>query len=369
MAAGARLRRVFGRFALLLVATLVSLCVAEIVVRVGKLGAHRYPPLRHVENGDKSAAVDLYPTNPRGSFDVDLRDATQSAAVVARGIPITTAMTERTPYGVSFTYDAERCRDRAFGPKTPGTKRIIVLGDSFTEGQGVREEDTFVRRIDREWHADPTAPKMEIFDCGRRGRDFPALREAFDALLAQEPDLVLYAMVLNDPEQSKAFHDRQEFLNDWIVDRRRTTDGEDEDVTVHGSMLWGLISDRLEGARVGRATSQWYLDLFGEPNAEGWAATQRSLGEMDQAMRARGGKLLVATLPLLVRLESGYPFDAPHAAIAAACTKLGLRCHDVLPAFRGMKTADLWVHAVDLHPNEKAHGVIARDLLPWLRAP
>lgn len=366
---GSRLRRFGGRVALLFGATIVSLLLAEIVVRVGNLGAHRHPPLRHVENDDKSAAVDLYPTNPRGSFDVDLRGSGQSAAVVAQGIPLTPAMTARTPYGVRFSYDVQRCRDRAFAPKAAGVKRIIVLGDSFTEGQGVREEDTFVRRIDRDWHADPSAPKMEIYNCGRRGRDFPALREAFDALLALDPDVVLYAMVLNDPEQSKSFHDRQEFLNDWIVDRRSTTDGDDEDVTVHGSKLWGLVHDRLEGARVARATTQWYLDLFGEPNREGWEATQRSLREMDEAMRARGGQLLVATLPLMVRLEGGYPFDAPHAAIADACTKMGLRCHDVLPAFRGMQTKDLWVHAVDLHPNEVAHGVIARDLLPWLRAP
>lgn len=366
---GPKLRRLGGRVALLFVATLLSLLLAEVVVRVGKLGAHRYPPLRHVENDDKSAAVDLYPSNPRGSFDVDLHDAAQSAAVSAQGIPLTTAISARTPYGVRFSYDVQRCRDRAFGPKTPGVKRIIVLGDSFTEGQGVREEDTFVRRIDRDWHADPSAPSMEIFDCGRRGRDFPALREAFDALLALDPDVVLYAMVLNDPEQSKAFHDRQEFLNDWIVDRRSTSQDDDEDVTVHGSKLWGLVHDRLEGARVSRATTQWYLDLYGEPNRDGWTATQRSLAEMDEAMRARGGQLLVATLPLMVRLEDKYPFDAPHAAIAEACTKLGLRCHDVLPAFRGMKTAELWVHAVDLHPNEKAHAVIARDLLPWLRAP
>ena len=78
-------------------------------------------------------------------------------------------------------------------------------------------------------------------------------------------DVVLYAMVLNDPEQSKEFHDRQEFLNDWIVDRRRTTDDEaDENVTVHGSQLWGLLRDRSEGARVARATTQWYLDSMFE---------------------------------------------------------------------------------------------------------
>ncbi|CAN5251758.1 hypothetical protein BH09MYX1_BH09MYX1_12880 [soil metagenome] len=363
-----RLRWLGGRVLLLLVGTFVALLLGEIAVRVGGLGPHRYPELRHVENEGKTAAVDLYPTNPRGSFDVDLHDAAQVSAIVGKGIPLTATLETRTPFGVQFSYSASRCRDRAFAPPTAGVKRIIVIGDSFTEGQGVREDDTFVRRIDRAWHADPSAEAMEIYNCGRRGRDFPALRESFDALLAEAPDVVVYAMVLNDPEQSASFRDRQQFLNDWIVDRRRTTEGDGEDLTVHGSKLWAAIDEKLESARVARATTQWYLDLFSAPNREGWEATQRSLSEMDAAMRARGGKLVIATLPLMVRLEGGYPFVAAHAAIADACTRHHLQCHDTLAAFTGMRTADLWVHAVDLHPNDAAHAVIAADLLPWLRA-
>ena len=33
----------------------------------------------------------------------------------------------------------------------------------------------------------------------------------------------------------------------------------------------------------------------------------------------------------------------------------------------GQTTDALWVHAVDLHPNEKAHALIASTLLPWVR--
>lgn len=348
-------------------ATVFALLVAEGAVRLLHLGPKRFPPLAHLENEDKSAGVDLYPSNPRGAFDVDLADASQRATLGARGIPGLDAAAKRTPWGVSFTYDAERCRDRAFSPRTPGTKRVIVIGDSFTEGQGVRESDTFARVLDRDLRA-AAAPPFELWNCGRRGRDFPALREAFDALLAQEPDVVLYAMVLNDPEQTKDFHDRQEFLNDWIVDRRRTTDDDfDAPVTFHGSALWGLVHERVETARVARATTQWYLDLYGAPNQAGWDATKKHLAHMDQAMRARGGKLLVAVLPLMTHLEKDYPFTAAHAAISKACDELAIRCTDLLPAFEGQKTDALWVHSVDLHPNEKAHALIASGLLPWVK--
>ncbi len=362
-----RARGLAGRLALLGGATVFALLVAELAVRALHLGPKRFPPLAHLENEDKSAGLDVYPTNPRGSFDVDLTDAAQRTRQAARGLSGLDVAAKRTPYGVSFSYDAERCRDRAFGPKPAGTKRVIVLGDSFTEGQGVREEDTFARTLDRNLRS-VSAPTFELWNCGRRGRDFPALRESFDALLAQEPDVVLYAMVLNDPEQSKEFHDQQEFLNDWIVDRRRTTNDDPEaQVTFHGSALWGLVHERVETARVARATSQWYLDLYGAPNQQGWDATKRHLAHMDEAMRARGGKLLVAVLPLMTHLEKDYPFAAAHAAISKACDELAIRCTDLLPAFEGQKTDALWVHAVDLHPNEKAHALIASALLPWVK--
>jgi hypothetical protein len=35
-----------------------------------------------------------------------------------------------------------------------------------------------------------------------------------------------------------------------------------------------------------------------------------------------------------------------------------------LPVFRGRRTADLWVHPVDHHPNEVAHRLAAESLAP-----
>src|SRR6185295_1265683 len=66
--------------------------------------------------------------------------------------------------------------------------------------------------------------KWEVRNCGRRGTDFPALYEAFQQILPFEPDLVIYALVLNDADQSEAFHARQSYVNDWIVDRGRQED-------------------------------------------------------------------------------------------------------------------------------------------------
>src|SRR5258708_39969473 len=54
----------------------------------------------------------------------------------------------RAPWAVEFRYNALRFRDAPLGPKPPGVRRVMVLGDSFTEGQGVKEPDTYPRRLE-----------------------------------------------------------------------------------------------------------------------------------------------------------------------------------------------------------------------------
>ena len=46
------------------------------------------------------------------------------------------------PWAVEFRYNALRFRDEPLGPKPEGVRRVMVLGDSFTEGQGVKADDT-----------------------------------------------------------------------------------------------------------------------------------------------------------------------------------------------------------------------------------
>jgi hypothetical protein len=243
--------------------------------------------------------------------------------------------------------------------------RLLVLGDSFTEGQGVREEDTFPRRLERILRAEGRA--VEVINCGQRGRDFPEIAADFEHRQDYDPSLVLYAMVLNDPVQSPAFRERQAFLNDWILDRRRMlADDDPGGLSFWDARLSSTIAERIEALRVGRATTRWYLDMYGEPNREGWEATVGHLRAMHERMRARGGHLLVALLPLLVGLEGRYPFEGPAAEIKKACAGLGIPFLDLYPAVRGQQSASLWVYPVDMHPNARAHDLFAGALAPWV---
>jgi lysophospholipase L1-like esterase len=308
--------------------------------------------------------LDCYPTNPRGYFDLDLRRP-ESRERYARLAPVRfESLVRRTPFAVESRYNSQRFRDVEIGPKPPGVRRVMVLGDSFTEGQGVKEPDTYPRVLEARLNAAGGA-RWEVRNCGRRGADFPLLFELFEQVLRYDPDVVVYGMVLNDADQSDAFHARQAYVNDLILDRGRGTEGQPPpEMALLDSRLLGFVRDRLETRRTTRETMRWYLDMYGAPNREGWERTQGYLREMNRLTRERGARLLVASWPLLVNTEGEDPFDAATKTISRFCVAAGIPWHDLRPALRGRPASSLWVHPVDMHPNDLAHGLAAESLAP-----
>ncbi|HEX6738506.1 MAG TPA: SGNH/GDSL hydrolase family protein, partial [Vicinamibacteria bacterium] len=252
-------------------------------------------------------------------------------------------------------------RDQEWGPKPAGVRRVIVVGDSFTEGWGVKEPDTYPRRLEALLRAAEPG-RWEVRNAGRRGADFPALLAQFDEALRHQPDLVVYGMVPNDAERSEAFQAGQAYMNDWILDQARMTSGRPpRSGGVWRSRLLTLLADGWEGWRIDRASSRWYREMYQAPNREGWERTQAHLREIQRRAAAQGADFLVLSWPLLVSLDR-YPFAEGNEAVARFCREAGLARHDLLPVLRTHRAEELIVHPADRHPNEIAHRLAAESL-------
>ncbi len=356
---------VFG-LALSLGSIIAFLLVGEAALRLLGVTPERFLMTGRMANARWTLLLDCYPTNPRGYFDIDLRLPESRERYLSVAPLRFDTVSQRAPWAVESRYNALRFRDEPLGPRPKGVRRVMVLGDSFTEGQGVKVGDTAVKVLERRLN-DAQPGQWEVRNCGRRGTDFPALYEAFEALLEYEPDLVVYALTLNDADQSEAFHARQTYVNDWILDRGRQIDDSGERPSPGRSRLFAFVADRVEGWRVGRETTRWYLDMWGEPNREGRDRTFGYLREMNRRLRERGARLLVAPWPLFVGLEKGYPFTPVHDEIRHFCLREGIPHHDLLALFQGRASESFWVHPVDRHPNELAQRMAAEDLEPVVR--
>lgn len=360
-------RRFLAQLALSAGAVVACALAVELVLRALDYAPESYGAFAHVANGRRTLFLDCYPDNPRGYFDTDLRDPAVRDRYRAWGFQRVDAVAFRAPWAVEVRYNALRFRDAELGAKPKGVRRVMVLGDSFTEAQGVREPDTLPKALERLLDSGERG-RWEVHNCGRRATDFPQLYEAFDEILRYEPDLVVYAMVLNDVERSAEFESRQKYLNDWIVDMgRMAAEGAPPELGFWRPRVLALVTDRVRRYRVGRETTRWYRDMYAGPNRDGWEETKNRMREMNERMQERGGRLLVALWPLLVGLEDEYPFENVHRTIGEFCLTAGIPEVDLLSELRGHASDSLWVHPIDRHPNEVANRLAAGALAPVVR--
>jgi len=247
--------------------------------------------------------------------------------------------------------------ERAF-EKPPGVRRLVVLGDSFTWGAGVDFDDAYPQRVERGLSR-------------RRGGSFEVVNlalpgfETDDELavlekqgFAYQPDLVLLGFVLNDAEDAASAERRR--AADWIRTRSEGPRIWDR------SALLRFVGLRLWATGENRRRIAGYRAMYAD-GAPGWTASQTALQTMGALCRGHAVPLVVAIFPLLGNpLDEGYPFSEIHGKVAASAARAGARVVDLLPAFRGLRPDLLMVDAEDEHPNEIAHRIAAKTLLPAL---
>lgn len=352
-----------GSAALVIVSTGLVLLAAEAALRVAGVEPGGERAVRRMVGPGGTPILDCFPSNPRGYFDIDLSQPANQALYRGLAPHRFDAIARDHRYAVEVRYNALRFRDVPPASRPSGLRRVVVLGDSFAEGQGVKEADTVARVLER--LLETRAPgRYQVRNCGRRGMDFPELFGSFEDALAYEPDLVIYTLTLNDAVQPPAFRERQSFVNDWILDRTQEPDAPEPGPSLFRPRVFDFVKDRLDALAIGRQTTRYYLDMWSDANRQGWQRTGEYLREMKRRLDQRGARLLVAPWPLLVGLEQGYPFALVHDEVQRFCLVAGIPHHDLLKTFQGRPTSELWVHPVDHHPNEVAHRLAAEALVP-----
>lgn len=358
-----RLRPWLANVSLAVGSVLVMLVVLEMGLRVLGFMPERHLATRRIVDARWTQLLDCYPSNPRGYFPIDLHDPETRERYLPVAPHRFDSIAEFHPWAVESLYNHLRFRDLPPEPRPKGTYRITIAGDSFTEGQGVKEEHTLARVLEG-LLAERDSGEFQVRNCGRRGLDFPELMASFDGALQYDPDLVVYALVLNDALRPPEFQARQQYINDWILDRELLPDEDTPTPGLLRSRVVDLLKDRVSAWRVGRETTRWYLDMWGEGNPEGWPATQELIRDMQRRANRQGARFMVVVWPLFVGLEGPYPFEAAHETLREFCLGAGIPFLDLLPVYAGRRSADLWVHEVDRHPNEVAHRLAAEALVP-----
>lgn len=266
--------------------------------------------------------------------------------------------------------NAAGIRDRDdIGPGKPaGQRRIVCLGDSFTFGWGVRDEDGWVRRLETELRRD--GADIRTVNCGAAGAlcvdEYAAgLQHRFGAF---QPDLVITTLCLNDllPSSGLCLVDPVRPTGSRLLDRLRAAFGRSAlDLDPARDWVGELLAlDRAAG----EASGYYGPDA---PFAAMWSqgAPQRALRAMAQWCRDHGCPLLVVLWPFLQGLGPGrhYPFERMHQLVAAECAAADIPFLDLLPELRATPAEQLWVTPADMHANPLAQQLVTPALARFVR--
>jgi lysophospholipase L1-like esterase len=256
---------------------------------------------------------------------------------------------QATLMGVSLRTNSDGFRDDEY-PVSKGVKRrIIFLGDSLTLGWGVEKEETFEHLLENELNA---SSPTEIINLGVGNYN-----------TTQEVNLLIDKGMKYDPDQVVLFY----FINDAepVPQKSRFPGlGNYRIVTFYWSRIKALRARLSENV----GFRQFYSALY-RGEAEGWKKSQAALIQLKELSREHGFDLEVVLLPELHELVD-YSFQREHEMISDFLSKNGIPHLDLAPFFRNEREPQsLWVARDDAHPNARAHRLIARYTLDFIREP
>lgn len=103
-------------------------------------------------------------------------------------------------YQVTIRFNTKGLRDREYSyEKTPGTFRILVLGDSFTEGMGVRREEIYTEQLERRLNEMSQGMRYEVINAGTRGYGLDQYLIYLRSYgLYYQPDIVLVGLYIGN---------------------------------------------------------------------------------------------------------------------------------------------------------------------------
>ena len=318
----------------LVVATVVTLAIGELVIRViaGQKLIYNIEMVKY--------ATELKMRDPSGEVSHVHRPSSQAKLM---GVDISlNSLGDRGPEP-SMTAD-------------PMRKRVLVLGSSITMGWGVPFPETFTATTQRMLNtAKPFGPAFSFeFVNGGIGnyntvfqhvlfrRQFPVVK----------PDLVVLHYFLSDVQPRtmgrNSFLLQHSYFAAFFFDR------------------WSQIKLRVGGQFTNLFT--FYRDLYAD-DSPAWHVTQQHVQAMrDEAARA-GVPFIVVITPDIHDLSPGTPYKALYDKIEAKFSGMGIptvNTFDALQRDFGKDVSSLWIQPDDPHPNAKGHAVMADVLYRYL---
>lgn len=305
-------------------------------------------------------------------------------------------------FSVPVVLNSFGLRDYEVQPKSSRATRIIGLGDSFTFGNGVTLEQTFLKRL--EACISTAAEPVEVINCG-----VPAYSPLQEHRFLQkyrsqlQPDVVLLAFFVgNDFIESGDLYDTAGNPTLRVVEGNLVSilSSEREHSVVRrlsqplraylstSSHLYVFLRDRSSqllsqfGLRPFNLPPDFCRREFSERMHRNWEYTQTILHNLAQETAQHNERLIVLILPTSYQVYKTtwdeyiaalqldpreYDLEKPQRLLSEFFSNHGIEFVDALPALRDNLIGPPLFFAVDGHLTPEGHNIVGRLLCEYLK--
>ena len=216
--------------------------------------------------------------------------------------------------GVEVKTNSMGLRDREYSyERAAGSLRIMMLGDSFTEGWGTPYEDTFSKRLERMFSAEGV--KAEVINSGVG--NYTVIQEVEYFLTRgykYDPDIVVLNYFIRDAEPVPHDVPPGFFMRHCYS----------------CVFLMGRVDALLRELFLRQDYVRYYLSLYQNGKAKDWLDAKAAFSKLADYCKAHEVKLLVVNLPELHDVQH-YKFQVATDLVHRAADEAGVPFVDALP--------------------------------------
>ena len=357
-----------------LLLVVASLAVTALVIEVSfwlLARSERIYPVVYYRTDDPSLDLWCYDEHFAGTPDWDLRrahpygkltylDNANNDSTLANLVPF------KVPNAIEMRRNEEQLRERPMAEfDAQEAKIVLVIGDSFGFGQGVRVAERFSNILELRLNRECPAERYQLFNACVPGMNIKQIAKTMEHYIEYfaRVERVVYSFTLNDPFRSGRLLERERELADFM--HLRSNAGSARFLAGWNSYALRWFAGRLERQQLARATVAWYRQLY--KDNLGWTLTRQLLSRMKKSCADRGIKFSLVVFPVFYQLDA-YPLTEVHETLGTFAQHEGIHYVDLLTQFAGKDEREYWVHPTDFHPNSQAHkeaGDFLYDAIPW----
>jgi len=362
------------RLMLILGGLLAGLLVAEIALKISGqprfYEPHTSPPQfmfgKHIDfetigylNKPSSSIRFRYDGDPRDYFGPQNEVSHVTNAIGFRGRP--------------FPFDLDPQGNEILIPKRDQAIRLAFLGDSFTFGEGVHDQDTFAQvtaaTLQKRW-------PDRIVEAANYGVGGYNTIQSFHVLqrwaMKTDPDAVILGFVLNDAEPPIFTPDPvsgRPLRRQLAVEQGRfgtrppgrlPGTGPPDRLWYRSSITRLVWKFRIQRQQTDGMVAH-YRSLYTDTNPS-WKTNRAALLAIVKTCQQAQIPCYVVLFPELYELNENYPFKGVHEHIKKTLAGTHATFIDLFPLLADKQAADLWVHPTDHHPNNEVHALVGKTL-------